>query len=97
MKTNAFEIVVKLAFIFCLLMFSTAGARGYSLTVSAHGSGTVTKNPTNSNYPKGATVIVTATPNTGWYFANWSGDTNGTVNPLNVIGARDLARTITIS
>lgn len=84
MKTKAFEIVVKTAFFLCLLMPGTAGATGYTLTVSAQGSGTVTKNPTNATYPPGVNVIVTATPDTGWYFANWSGDTNGTINPLNV-------------
>ncbi len=84
MKNKTFKIVVKLAFLLCLLIPGTAGAAGYTLTVYAQGSGTVTKNPTNSSYPPGVTVTVTATPNTGWYFANWSGDTNGTVNPLNV-------------
>ena len=76
--------MVKIALFFCLLIPSTAGATGYTLTVSAQGSGTVTKNPTNSTYPSGVTVTVTATPDSGWYFANWSGDTNGTINPLNV-------------
>ena len=72
-------------FSFFLLMTGTAGATNYTLTVSAQGSGTVTRNPTNSTYPSGVTVIVTATPNAGWYFANWSGDANGSVNPLNVV------------
>jgi len=84
MKTKSFEVVVKLAFLLCLLMTSTAGATSYTLTVSAQGSGTVTKNPTNAAYPSGVTVIVTATPDTGWYFENWSGDATGTNNPLNV-------------
>ncbi|MDR3457600.1 MAG: choice-of-anchor Q domain-containing protein [Verrucomicrobiae bacterium] len=60
-------------------------ATGYTLTVSAQGSGTVLRNPSNSSYPSGVTVAITATPGAGWYFANWSGDTNGSVNPLNVV------------
>jgi hypothetical protein len=84
MITKASELGVKLSLFLCLLMTSTAGATSYTLTVSAQGSGTVTKNPTNSTYPPGVNVIVTATPNMGWYFANWSGDATGTHNPLNV-------------
>ena len=84
MKTKSFEVLAKLAFFLCLLIPSTAGATGYTLTVSAQGSGTVTKNPTNATYPAGVVVTLTATPSNGWYFANWSGDTNGSVNPLNV-------------
>ncbi len=84
MKNNTFAVMAKLAFFLCLLMPGTAGATGYTLTVSAHGSGTVTKNPTSSPYPQGVTVTITATASNGWYFANWSGDTNGTVNPLQV-------------
>lgn len=84
MKNRTFEIAATLALLIWLLMTSTAGARSYTLTVSAQGSGTVTKDPTNSTYPSGVTVIVTATPNAGWYFASWSGDATGTNNPLNV-------------
>jgi hypothetical protein len=82
MKNKTFEIVVKLAFLLCLLIPGAAGAARYTLTVSAQGSGTVTKNPTNSSYPQGVKVVVTATPNAGWYFANWSGNASGIINPL---------------
>jgi hypothetical protein len=84
MKIKMFEVEMVIAIFFCLLMISPAGATSYTLTVSAQGSGTVTKNPTNATYPSGVTVTINATPNAGWYFANWSGDTNGSVNPLNV-------------
>jgi hypothetical protein len=84
MKNNTFGFGAKLALFLCLLIPSTAGATGYTLTVNAQGSGTVTKNPTNATYPAGVVVTLTATPSNGWYFANWSGDTNGSLNPLNV-------------
>ncbi len=84
MKNNTFCFGAKLALFLCLLITSTAGATSYTLTVSAQGSGAVTKNPTNATYPAGVVVTLTATPSNGWYFANWSGDTNGSVNPLNV-------------
>jgi hypothetical protein len=44
----------------------------------------VQRNPTNAAYPAGVVVTITANPNAGWYFANWSGDTNSPLNPLNV-------------
>jgi len=84
MKNKAFENAAKLALILWLLMTSTAGATSYTLTVSAQGSGTVARNPTNSSYPSGVTVIVTAAPDAGWYFVDWSGDVTGTINPTNV-------------
>jgi len=55
----------------------------YSLTItSAHG--TVARNPDKTTYHEGDVVQLTATPNTGWSFANWTGDLTGTVNPDSV-------------
>jgi hypothetical protein len=48
MKNKLFKVGIEFAFLLFLLMTSTAGATNYTLTVSAQGSGTVTKNPTNS-------------------------------------------------
>lgn len=84
MNTKIFEVLVKLAFLLCLFIPCTANAVGYTLSVSSQGSGMVTKDPTNSTYPAGVTVIVTAAPDAGWYFENWSGDAVGNNNPLNV-------------
>ena len=79
----------------CLLSGVTARAADYTLTVVTNGSGTIAQNPTNSGsiYPSGATVILTASPSTGWYFANWSGATNTSVNPVNVTMYSDLVVT----
>jgi len=79
--------------IFCILLADRAGAISYTLTVSAQGSGTVTKNPTNSTYPRHSIVMVTATPDAGWYFANWSGDARGAANPTNVEMLADMVVT----
>ena len=84
MKTKTFEVGIKLVFFLCLLITSTVGATGYTLIVGAQGSGTVTPDNTNNPHPPGVVITITATPNLGWYFANWSGDTNGAVNPLQV-------------
>src|ERR1039458_3728996 len=84
MKTKTFEVRVKLALFLCLLITSTAGAVGYTLTVGAQGSGTVTPDNTNNPHPPGVVIPIIAAPNAGWYFANWSGDASGAVNPLQV-------------
>ncbi len=56
----------------------------YTLNVTAV-NGTVVKNPNLAAYNSGATVQLTATPNSGYTFASWSGDATGSVNPLTVI------------
>ncbi len=75
---------VKLALFLCLLIPGTAGAASYTLTVGTVGSGMVIPDNTNNPHPAGVVITITATPDAGWYFANWSGDTNGSVNPLQV-------------
>ena len=55
----------------------------YTLTTTAV-NGTVTKTPNQTSYTSGSTVEITATPNPGYTFTSWSGDANGTTNPLTV-------------
>lgn len=55
----------------------------YTLTITL-ANGTVTKNPDQGSYANGSAVILTATPNQGYMFTGWSGDANGTINPLTV-------------
>jgi hypothetical protein len=74
-------------FVFFWLAAGTAHAAGYNLTINVIGSGIVSRDPTNSNsiYPPGANVILTAISNNpSWYFSSWSGDATGSANPLNV-------------
>ncbi len=61
----------------------------YTLTTTAApgGTGTVGRNPSptcnnNTQYPEGTLVTLTANPNGGYYFANWSGDGSGATNPI---------------
>jgi hypothetical protein len=67
-----------------LLPTADLAAASYSLTINTNGSGTVSRNPTNSLYPAGSVVTLTAAPTIGWYFEAWTGDAAGTENPLNV-------------
>lgn len=56
----------------------------YTVTTSAVGAGTVTKSPDKAAYSDGEQVTLTATPNLGNLFVNWSGDASGTTNPLTI-------------
>ena len=58
----------------------------YTLTVnvSPSSSGSVSKSPNQSTYAYGAQVILTATPNSGYTFNNWTGDVTGATNPVTV-------------
>ncbi|OGS21198.1 MAG: hypothetical protein A3J83_07160 [Elusimicrobia bacterium RIFOXYA2_FULL_40_6] len=59
----------------------------YTLTanVSPANSGSVTLNPAGGTYTAGTSVQVTATTNSGYTFANWSGDASGTSNSVSVV------------
>jgi uncharacterized repeat protein (TIGR02543 family) len=62
--------------------FILAG-NGFALNVVAN-NGSVLKNPDMISYSNGASVQLTATPNTGYIFSSWSGDATGSVSPLTV-------------
>ncbi len=55
----------------------------FTLTVNAS-NGTVTKNPDKTSYSCNESVRLTAVPNTGTTFTNWSGDASGTTTSITV-------------
>jgi len=61
----------------------TAVSGTFTLNTAAV-NGSVVKNPDLVNYNSGATVQLTATPNTGFVFTSWSGDATGSASPLTV-------------
>ncbi len=63
--------------------FALTGS-GFSLNVTAN-NGSVLKNPNMVSYTSGASVVLTATANSGYTFTGWSGDATGSVSPLTVI------------
>lgn len=63
--------------------FETGSVVSYTLTLS-HPNGSVTKNPDLSSYPGGSSVQLTALPDGGYHFVNWSGDQGGSQNPVSV-------------
>src|SRR5687768_17690522 len=68
-------------------------AATHTLTIHTNGAGIVNRNPTNSVYPQGAVVTLTAVASNQWMFSFWSGDASGSANPLNV--TMDAAKVIT--
>jgi hypothetical protein len=50
----------------------------YALNITIIGNGNVSKNPDKETYIYGENVTLTATPESGWFFAGWSGDASGT-------------------
>ncbi|GAA3970285.1 beta strand repeat-containing protein [Hymenobacter antarcticus] len=74
-----------------------ASTSTYSLTATAVGSGTVSKNPDQRSYLSGANVSLTATPAAGFQFSGWSGDATGTANPLTVAMTANKAITATFT
>jgi uncharacterized repeat protein (TIGR02543 family) len=61
---------------------------GFTLNVVAN-NGSVLKNPDMISYTSGASVVLNATPNSGYKFTGWSGDATGSVSPLTVIMSAD--------
>ncbi len=64
----------------------------FNLSVSAL-NGSVIKNPEKQLYNKYELVQLTAIADTGYHFVSWSGDTNNTVNPINVVMNRNMNMT----
>jgi len=56
----------------------------HTLNITVSGNGSVAKDPDQVSYDYNTVVTLTATPDTGWHFVGWSGDTTGSDNPLTV-------------
>jgi hypothetical protein len=66
-------------------LFASLSPGEFALTVIADGFGHVTVNPAGNRYTTGQGVTLTAVPDAGQQFFNWSGDANGTATPLNLV------------
>ncbi|MBI3853371.1 MAG: immunoglobulin domain-containing protein [Verrucomicrobia bacterium] len=66
-------------------LFTTLNVGEFALTVIPNGFGQVTVNPRANRYTNGQNVMLTAVPDTGRQFIEWSGDATGTNNPLIVV------------
>jgi hypothetical protein len=72
---------------YAVVAFAPAATVNYTVgtSVSPAGGGTVTLNPSQSSYPSGTPVQVTATPAAGYAFSSFSGDLTGTTNPAMLV------------
>ena len=52
--------------------------------MTVDGRGTVAREPEKTTYNAGEEVQLTATPDPGWIFSEWSGDVTGSVNPATI-------------
>lgn len=70
------------------------GSFGYRLSVQTSGRGTVNRSPSGTSFSEGAEVKLTAEPQQGWEFSEWSGEgISGNQNPLTIIMDADKAVT----
>ncbi|TAK50795.1 MAG: hypothetical protein EPO24_16405, partial [Bacteroidetes bacterium] len=56
----------------------------YALNITIVGSGSVVKNPDQTLYNHGTTVLLTAVPSLGYFFGAWSGDASGFTDTASV-------------
>jgi hypothetical protein len=63
------------------------------LTTNIVGSGTITQVPDYSTYPDSAQVLLTAVPDEGWIFSDWTGGVTSAENPLSIIMRNDTSVT----
>ena len=84
--------------LFLVLSFSVLNScskdtpiKKFTLSVSASEGGTVDR--TGGDYDENSTVVITATPDEGYAFIEWSGSASGNTNPLRVTMTGD--KTIT--
>ncbi|MDB6025091.1 MAG: hypothetical protein JWM68_1314 [Verrucomicrobiales bacterium] len=57
----------------------------YTLTATVSGGGSISQSPSQTSYAPDSIVTVTAIPNAGCSFLNWSGDASGSTNPLSMV------------
>jgi uncharacterized repeat protein (TIGR02543 family) len=57
----------------------------YTLTIITIGNGMVNKSPTHTFYADGEIVTLTANPDVGWKFVEWSGDISSNENPAIIV------------
>ncbi|MEM9259732.1 MAG: carbohydrate-binding domain-containing protein, partial [Bacteroidota bacterium] len=72
------------------------GNPNYTLDISAI-NGSVSLSPAGGSYPAGTVVTLTATADAGFNFTDWSGDANGSSNPITIVMDGDKSVTANFS
>jgi hypothetical protein len=65
-------------------IFGATSAGQSALTILINGAGRVSQSPAGNVFSTSQTVMLTAMPDAGQTFVNWSGDASGTQNPLSL-------------
>lgn len=81
-SNNPLSYVVSAANPTVTAVFLALGVGQFPLTVIEAGRGHVTMNPQANSFTNGQPVVLTALPDPEQDFVAWSGDANGTQNPL---------------
>jgi len=76
---------------------ATFYSSGFTLAYTVVGRGAVSVSPDQESYANGTLVILTASPGAGYQFVGWSGDANGTANPLTMTMNGDKSVTVTFA
>lgn len=58
--------------------------QSFLINTTVTGSGNITLNPDKEEYDENEEVVITATPQYGWSFSNWTGDLSGNTNPATI-------------
>jgi lysophospholipase L1-like esterase len=66
-------------------VFMSGSGLNLSVLIDPPNSGQVMKNPNKTVYTSGDTVTLAAEANSGFLFANWSGDLSGNDNPTEIV------------
>ncbi len=62
-----------------------SGSEEYTLTIDKEGQGTTKPEAGNHTYTEGDDVTVTATPDEGWYFVEWTGSRESTAQQITIV------------
>lgn len=64
---------------------NTTVTETYTLTTPTPTNGSITRSPNLPSYTAGSQVVVTATPNPGYYLVNWTGASTSTATSITLI------------
>ncbi len=64
--------------------FTLIPPAAWTLTLTSTGKGVVSHAPSQPTYPNGTVVTLGATPDAGWAFSGWSGDTATSTTPIQI-------------
>ena len=75
--------------------YSTLNKPAHTVTVQIIGNGRVSLGSAGAyttliQVNDGENIMLTAQPDPGWTFSQWSGDLSGTSNPINVVVTKNL-------